>query len=92
MFAVTYTSQDIVLSKYPFFAVLSNRGASSGSSPSGTVATSYPANTTLVDIVSCNTITTSSTATITLQVTQGLPQVGSPSNSPLSAPRLTLDL
>jgi hypothetical protein len=64
----------LVLSKYPLLSLLTNRG-SSGSNLAMTITTTYPAGSTVVDVIACAKVTVSSAKKITVTVTKGAPKV-----------------
>lgn len=72
---VSYTTNDIVLSKYPLIAVLTNRGSKQSSGSTITFATSYTAGTVVVNALTCTKSTVNSAGQLSVLIATGLPQV-----------------
>ena len=68
------TPTELVLSKPPMLALLTNQGASAN--PTWNVgAAGYSANQELIDVISCQKVTTDSTGAVKLNAQQGAPMV-----------------
>ncbi|KAL7408995.1 glycoside hydrolase superfamily [Mrakia frigida] len=75
MTVVQYTSNDIVLSKYPLMSVLTNRGSKQSGSSVITFPTSYPAGTVVVNTLLCTKSTVNAAGQLSALIAGGLPQI-----------------
>jgi alpha-amylase len=76
----TNSANEIGISKSPMFAVLSNRGASSGSNQMSWSNTGLDANTQMLEVVSCQTVNTGSGGSLDITMKNGAPQVFVPAS------------
>jgi alpha-amylase len=74
------SEHEIAVVKTPMLSVLSNRGANSGSVSMNVPNLSYAANTQLLDIVSCQTVSTKSDKSLDVVIQNGAPRVYVPAS------------
>lgn len=77
---VDSTDSEIVISKAPMLSILSNRGAGSGNNSMKVSNLAYDANTQLLDVIGCKTMTVNGDKSMDIIVQDGAPQVFVPAS------------
>jgi alpha-amylase len=67
---------ELLIAKPPLFSLLSNRGSSGSTNTTISSSSSgWPAQTTIIDAITCNTYTTDSSGNLAVSITGGMPLV-----------------